>query len=337
MKRRRLLILLIFLVPPGTFCLAAHGQDTKASSDEPVKPISQPLTVARKRIPQIDGDWWTIAGNPDLGALTGAQQQPVDFAIWQAKDGTWQLWSCVRQTRCGGKTRLFYHWEGKVLNGAGWTPKGIAMKADPDVGETQGGLQAPHVIRRNEAFLMFYGDWQHIALATSNDGKTFKRQLNRAGTVGLFDEGPGNNTRDPMVLPIGDRLYCYYTAFPKGKGAVYCRMSRGDLNDWGASRMVAFGGRAGTNPFSAECPHVVFLDGDHYLFRTQRYGQDAQTSVYRSQEPLDFGIEDDRCFVGTLPVAAPEIIRHDGEWFIASLNRNLDGIRIARLRWSPQE
>ncbi len=25
--------------------------------------------------------------------------------------------------------------------------------------------------------------------------------------------------------------------------------------------MVAFGGRAGTNPFSAECPHVVFLDG----------------------------------------------------------------------------
>jgi len=205
------------------------------------------------------------------------------------------------------------------------------------VGETNGGLQAPHVIRRNGTFLMFYGDWQHIALATSNDGKTFKRQLNRAGTVGLFDEGPGNNTRDPMVLPIGDRLYCYYTAFPKGKGAVYCRMSRGDLNDWGASRMVAFGGRAGTNPFSAECPHVVFLDGDHYLFRTQRYGQDAQTSVYRSQEPLDFGIEDDRCFVGTLPVAAPEIIRHDGEWFIASLNRNLDGIRIARLRWSPQE
>ena len=106
-----------------------------------------------------------------------------------------------------------------------WTPKGIAMRADPDVGETNGGLQAPHVIRRNGKFLMFYGDWQHIALATSEDGKTFDRQLNRAGTVGLFDEGPGSNTRDPMVLPDRRRLYCYYTAFPGGRGAVYCRMS----------------------------------------------------------------------------------------------------------------
>jgi acetyl esterase/lipase len=294
-------------------------------------------SAAHKLIPQIDGDWWQIAGNPNLGELTGEKQQPVDFAVWQAEDGTWQLWSCIRQTKCGGKTRLFYHWEGKALTDANWTPKGIALRADPDVGETNGGLQAPHVIRRNGKFLMFYGDWQHIAVATSNDGKTFKRHLNSAGTVGLFDEGPGSNTRDPMILPIGDRLYCYYTAFPKVKGAVYCRTSRGDLDDWGASRIVAFGGRAGTSPFSAECPHVVSLDGYYYLFRTQRYGQDAQTSVYRSQDPLDFGIEDDRCFVGPLPVAAPEIIRHDGTWFIPALNPRLDGIRIARLRWSPQE
>ena len=32
--------------------------------------------------------------------------------------------------------------------------------------------------------------------------------------------------------------------------------------------MVAFGGRAGTNPFSAECPHVVFLDGYYCPRRT---------------------------------------------------------------------
>ena len=299
--------------------------------------LSKGRAAARRLIPQIDGDWWQIAGNPDLGALTGEKQQPVDFAIWQSEDGTWQLWSCIRQTKCGGKTRLLYRWEGKALTDANWTPKGIAMNADPDAGETNGGLQAPHVIRRNGAFLMFYGDWQHIALATSNEGKTFKRHLNSAGPVGLFDEGPGSNTRDPMVLPIGDRLHCYYTAFPGGKGAVYCRTSEGDFADWAPSRVVAFGGRTGSNPFSAECPHVVFLDGYYYLFRTQRYGEDAQTSVYRSQDPLDFGIEDDRCFVGTLPVAAPEIIQHEGSWFIAALNPGLDGIHIARLKWSPQE
>jgi acetyl esterase/lipase len=299
--------------------------------------LSKGRAAARGLIPRIDGNWWQIAGNPDLGTLTGEKQQPVDFAVWQAKDGTWQLWSCIRQTKCGGKTRLFYHWEGKALTDADWKPSGIAMKANPDVGETNGGLQAPHVIRRDGNFLMFYGDWQHIAVAASEDGKTFDRHLNRAGTVGLFDEGPGSNTRDPMVLPLGDRLHCYYTAFPGGKGAVYCRTSGGGLADWGASKIVAFGGQAGSNPFSAECPHVVYLNGSYYLFRTQRYGEDAQTSVYRSQDPLDFGIEDDRYFVGTLPVAAPEIIRDGGKWFIAALNPRLDGIRIARLRWAPQE
>jgi len=258
------------------------------------------VAFIRKSAPRIDGDWWQIAGNPDLGELASENQQPVDFAIWQASDGTWQLWSCVRQTKCGGKTRLFYRWEGKSLTDANWAPKGIAMKADPDVGETNGGLHAPHVISRSGSFRMFYGDWQHIALATSKDGKSFQRFLNHAGTVGLFEEGPGSNTRDPMILPIRDRLYCYYTAYPEGKGAVYCRQSEDDLGDWGASKIVAYGGQAGTNSFSAECPHVVFHDGYYYLFRTQRYGQGAQSSVYRSQDPLDFGIEDDRCFIGTL-------------------------------------
>jgi hypothetical protein len=79
------------------------------------------------------------------------------------------------------------------------------------------------------------------------------------------------------------------------------------------------------------------VDGWYYLFRTQRYGRDAQTSVYRSRDPLDFGVEDDRDFVCTLPVAAPEIIEHDGRHYIAALNPGLDGIRIARLKWVPQE
>ncbi len=52
-------------------------------------------------MPVIEGDFWQIAGNPDLGGLTGERQQPVDFGIWQARDGTWQLWSCIRGTKYG--------------------------------------------------------------------------------------------------------------------------------------------------------------------------------------------------------------------------------------------
>lgn len=79
--------------------------------------------------PEIDGNWRQVAGDPDLGKYTSEKQQPVDFAVWQAADGTWQLWSCIRNTRCGGHTRLFYRWEGKKLTDANWQPMGISAKA----------------------------------------------------------------------------------------------------------------------------------------------------------------------------------------------------------------
>jgi len=287
----------------------------------------------RRLIPQLDE--WTIAGDPDLGELTSPRQQPVDFAIWQAADGTWQLWSCIRNTKCGGKTRLFYRWEGKRLTDKNWKPMGIAMQANRKFGETLGGLQAPHVVRIGNVYHMFYGDWENICLATSRDGKNFTRRLNGKGLAGMFTEGPGNNTRDPMVIRVGDLWHCYYTAYPGRKGAVYCRTSR-DLKNWSESKIVAFGGWAGTGPSSAECPYVVYRAGYYYLFRTQRYGAAARTSVYRSKDPMNFGVEDDRYFVCTLPVAAPEIILCEGEYYITSLLPSLKGIRIARLRWVPE-
>ncbi|MGC9327356.1 MAG: hypothetical protein ACP5I1_06960 [Candidatus Hinthialibacter sp.] len=282
--------------------------------------------------PKIDGDWWTIAGNPDLGEYSTSKQQPVDFAVWRAADGTWQLWSCIRHTSCGDKTRLFYRWQGEKLTDPDWKPMGIAMEADPNFGETSGGLQAPHVIRDGILYHMFYGDWEHICQAYSMDGKTFARRLMQNGKSGMFSEGAGNNTRDAMVLKIDNQYYCYYTAYPERKGAVYCRTSY-DLEHWSESHQVAHGGQAGDNPYSAECPHVVKRHDSYYLFRTQRYGNNAQTSIYCSKDPLNFGVNDDRYFIGRLPVAAPEIIEHEGQDYIAALKPELDGIQIARLQW----
>ncbi len=31
-------------------------------------------------VPQIDGDWWQVAGNPDFGEFTSPKQEPVDMA-----------------------------------------------------------------------------------------------------------------------------------------------------------------------------------------------------------------------------------------------------------------
>jgi hypothetical protein len=136
-----------------------------------------------------------------------------------------------------------------------------------------------------------------------------------------------------MVLRSGDLWYCYYTAHPKNRGSVYCRTSK-DGKVWGESKIVAAGGKAGDAAYSAECPFVAERHGWYYLFRTQRYGQGAQTSVYRSKDPLDFGVRDDRCLVGTLPVAAPEIVTHEGRDYIAVLLPSLKGIQIARLKWA---
>jgi hypothetical protein len=72
------------------------------------------------------------------------------------------------------------------------------------------------------------------------------------------------------------------------------------------------------------------------LFRTQRYGQRAQSTIYRSTDPSDFGIEDDRYLVGTIPYAAPEIIEHDGVTYLAALLPGLNGIQIAKLAWQPK-
>jgi len=276
-----------------------------------------------------------------LGQFTGDTQQPVDFAIWQAADGTWQLWSCIRGTHCGGQTRLFHRWEGRRLTNGHWQPMGVAMQADPALGETEGGLQAPYVFKGKECYYMVYGDWRRICLATSKDGKTFTRVLNERGQSDLFS-GPYDNTRDPMMIKRGDLYYCYYMGHKKGakyQSAVFCRTSD-DLKHWSEAMMVAAGGKAASQtPWfggDAECPFVVQKDGRCYLFRTQRYGRENLSTQYVSRNPLCFGVGTDLYRVGTLPVAAPEILCYEGRWYIAALNPALDGIRLARLQWVQQ-
>jgi len=70
-----------------------------------------------------------------------------------------------------------------------------------------------------------------------------------------------------------------------------------------------------------QAPHVIKLAGNN--LNTQ----------YCSESPTDFGVDDDRYQIGTLPVAAPEIVLHDGQYYIAALMPTLKGIRIAKLEW----
>ena len=293
-------------------------------------------------IPILDGQWWQVAGNPDLGRYTSEDQEPVDFAVWQAADGTWQLWSCIRKTRCGGNTRLFHRWEGTDLTDSNWKAMGIAMEGDPAYGEAIGGLQAPHVFKEHGTYYMFYGDWKRICLAKSGDGKNFTRVLNDRGQPDLFT-GPYTNTRDAMVLKHNGTYYCYYTGHKADavhKAAVFCRTSE-DMLSWSQPFKVSAGGVATklAGPYlwgsDSECPFVIKKDGQFYLFRNQRYGDGNINLQYLSPDPLNFGIDDDSLLVSALPVAAPEIILHNDSYYIAALMPDLQGIRISKLKWVP--
>ncbi len=295
-----------------------------------------------------------IAGGPDLGpSFTTATQQPVDFAVWPAADGTWQLWSCIRGTKEEGYTRLFHRWEGAKITDDKWSPKGIAMRAgrvtpdgspsdgkfDASYGEMKGGLQAPYVRSDGKTWRMMYGTWGNIAEQISTDGKTFKRVTRTGNDVRIFDVT--DSKRDAMFLPFNGVDYLYFTANPNGQGGVYLSTST-DGKAFSEPKLVAFGGQAGTGASDAECPYVVHRDdGYFYLFRTSQahaacnYCKGVMTYVYASTDPSDFGVNDDSKLIAALPIAAPEIHTVAGVDYIARLLPSVQGIQICNLTWQP--
>lgn len=281
-------------------------------------------------IPVLEGEPWPLVGNPDLGELSTPKQQPVDFAVWQAADGTWQLWSCIRGTSFGGKNRLLYRWEGKGIEVPDWKPIGIALTADESLGETS--VQAPYVVQHDGQYHMLYGDWNNVCRAVSDDGKTFTRVIQPNGKTGMYSDG--EHTRDPMAIKIDDLWYVYTTCNPFDQGVIRCRTSP-DLKTWSKyTTTVAAGGRSTAGKYAAECPHVVKHKGLYYLFRTQVYSKNPKTHVYVSSDPLNFGNNrDEWYYVKTFDLAAPEYLEHDGKEYLVYLNPELNGIRAQRLAW----
>jgi hypothetical protein len=289
-------------------------------------------------VPAITGDWWQIAGNPSLGKYQTDEQEPTAFGLWQAADGTWQLWGCIRKTAAGGHGRLFHRWQAEAITDTAWTQMGVSMVANPEVGETLGGLQTPHATKIGDAYLLVYGNWESICLACGNDGKAFVRQLNAGGNSDLFNEGLGNQTRDAMITLIEDRYHIYYTANPDKKGAVYCRTSK-DLVTWTETRIVSSGGRAGEKWTDAEVPYVLYQAESeaYFLFRTHSppTGEgDFLTSVYRSNDPCDFGVGHDEKFVTTINAEASWIVEQDGQYYLAAVMPGLQGYRVACLSFN---
>jgi hypothetical protein len=82
---------------------------------------------------------------------------------------------------------------------------------------------------------------------------------------------------------------------------------------------------------------VAYLPHDYafYLFRAHplQKGEGYRTSIYRSADPLDFGVDSDKNLVGSLPFEVVRIIQDGPDLFISALNSDYTGIKLARMRW----
>lgn len=321
--------------------------------------------------PVLDGDFWLIGGNPDLGELQGlteqkgdkAPQECVDHHIFQSLDGGWHLWGCIRHTAVG---RILYHWRADNLADSHWEKTGEIIRADLKAGESinmwsgEEWIQSPFVIKENGIYYLYYGGHtagvdengnilmnnsrsveSQICVMTSQDGRNWVRHLNEEKQSRLF-VGPGE-TRDPCLIKINDKWHLYYAGYQiidgEEKPGVFLRTSS-DLINWSKYRLVHrdLDPKFGSGQWDTECPHVVKRQGYYYLFRTQEYAE-AITHVFRSKDPYNFGIDNAKeKYVCTIDVGAPEIIiDQNGQEYITSNHDLTAGTKICKLKWVEEK
>ena len=131
--------------------------------------------------------------------------------------------------------------------------------------------------------------------------------------MGMFSDGFG--TRDPMTIKVGQAFYTYYSP-QSGHGGLTPMMHRqrdlvqplqhggemrtlvenlaGDLDALEAlPKLLPQGGEAGIGAlFGRMSPFRSVTTGSPAIiisFRTQHYGKNAETRVYRSKDPANFG------------------------------------------------
>jgi hypothetical protein len=283
-------------------------------------------------VPVLKGESWRICSLPDLDSLNGpdpSRQHVVDHGFIMDSEGTWQLWACIRGTGVG---RILYGWSGESLTGPPFTETGIVARADNTWGEQvvpEEKIQAPFFMRTDTGYFCFYNS-NGLRLMCSGNGRDYRRILFRDGSNQLLE----HSGRDVMIMADAGLYYAYSTISTVTRdgwksGFIVVRTS-GDLKSWSDYTLVSAGGIAGNGPVSAESPYVIKRKETYYLFRSS--SMTGKSYVYASDSPYHFGINDDSRLLTILPVKAPELLFHNGIWYISDL-ADFKGIRLHRLSW----
>ena len=244
-----------------------------------------------------------------------------DHTIYQTDDGQWHLWACVGNTPVH---YVFCHWQADAITQSPWRFTGRLLRVDRNRAECQvvwknaDMMQSPFVVKDNGTWFMVFGGYatgydadgnptvdydameNQICLMTSPDGYAWTRHDNGLEQSRLF-VGPGA-TRDPCLARFNGLWHLHYTGHrnrDRMDECIYVRTSP-DLKQWSEARIAHFVEHAilkaeptALKQFHTnESPFVVKRDGWFYLFRSGGYRGDGggTVSVWRSEDPLDFGV-----------------------------------------------
>jgi len=271
-----------------------------------------------------------------------------DHTIVRDHDGTWHLIGITHTEPMAPFDELHLaHATAPALHGP-WTKRPFALSTDPEWRETH--LWAPHVVRHDETYWMYYcaggavKSEYRIHLATSSDCVTWTRHADNPMVVDGFE------ARDPMVLRVDDRWVLYYTATsePEGGAFIVAAAESDDLVHWTGRRTVYRDELVGTGGGPTESPFVFVHEGTFHLLigpdwhglltsheETGRYDPAAyrRTRVLASDDPLHFELDG---LVGVIDAHAAEVVVDEaGRRWVSHCGWGQGGVYLAPLTVGP--
>ncbi|MFU7561280.1 hypothetical protein [Stieleria sp. JC731] len=283
-------------------------------------------------VPKIQGDWIKLVGRPPLEKWASEKAEPVDFTVFQADDGRWQLISCIRHTTHPGGTRLLYRWSSDSLTKDNWDPEGIFLSSQADLDHAEGTVQAPFYVKDAGKHYLFYNS-RGGHLLTSEDGLTFSP----VGKKAIFPMG-----RDVCILDdreASGKWIAYYTSPEKGINpatrdhTIRARTAsklEGPWSDDAIEIPPITPPAEGYTFVYAESPFVIKRSGTYYRFE--------QLEVFASTDPLRWEGPPIARLAPRDPLKrlAPEIVSHDGQDYLVAYQwrgRDPRGIYLAPISW----